>query len=198
VEYLLAKGADVKLKTKSGLTALHGAARGGNQNILLLLLNTPGIDIDANAPNVGTALHLAVIFGNLEPVQSLVAKGADINATGAGQMTSLNLAAAIGNRTIATFLVNWGADVNKKAENGSTPLHTAIATGNTAIAEFLLNKKAEINAKNNDGKTPLGVATEVLKKIDPAITPENKTSMEELKANLSGLIKLLTDRGATL
>ncbi len=198
VEYLLAKGADVKLKTKNGMTALHGATRGGNQNILLVLLKAPGIDIDANAPNVGTALHLAVIFGNLEQVQSLVAKGANINATGAGLMTPLHLAAATGNSSIATFLVNWGADVNKKAENGSTPLHTAVATGNTAIAEFLLGKNAAINVKNKDGKTPLAVANEALMNIDPAITPENKTNMEELKVNMTGLIKLLTERGATL
>lgn len=56
---LLAKGADIRLRTSKGEQPLHCAAANGHLHAVQLLLRTTGCDVNAPGPYKATALHVA-------------------------------------------------------------------------------------------------------------------------------------------
>ncbi|HEX5432579.1 MAG TPA: ankyrin repeat domain-containing protein [Bryobacteraceae bacterium] len=101
---LLAKGADPKLATEGGNTALQFAAGIGYRD-----KNTNGSESDALA-----ALKL------------MVSLGLDINAVNSRGETALHGAALRGADTIVRYLVDQGANLNAKSKAGFTPLDVAM------------------------------------------------------------------------
>jgi uncharacterized protein len=101
---LLAKGANAKLVTKDGNTALMFAAGVGYRD-----KNTSGAESDA-----------------LEALKVAVAQGLDINqANGRGE-TALHGAANRGADSIVQYLVDQGAKMDVKSKAGFTPLDVAM------------------------------------------------------------------------
>ena len=82
----------------------------------------------------------AVVRGDFDEVEGLVANGADMNALDQYGNIPLHLAASYGHNAIAEFLVRKGANVNAVNLHGSTPLHCATWPVYTAIVEFLVAK----------------------------------------------------------
>ena len=60
---LLKMGANVNHKLPNCLTPLLMALQKGSEQISLLLLSRPGIDVNASMPSGDTTLHLAVRIG---------------------------------------------------------------------------------------------------------------------------------------
>jgi len=103
VEYLLAKGAEVKVTTRRGETALHGTVKGGDRAIVeRLLLN--GANINAQANNGMTALHQAAWQRATEIVTLLVTHGANTQILDNHGLTPLQLATA----EEGTSIDGWG------------------------------------------------------------------------------------------
>ncbi len=104
MKLLLAKGADPKLTTKDGVTALMAAA---------------GVGLaDDRMPQEAQ--------GALAAVKMLVEMGADVNAVSADcSWTALHGAAYIGANDIIQYLVDKGAKLDIKDEMGQTPLTIA-------------------------------------------------------------------------
>jgi hypothetical protein len=73
VEYLLAKGADVKRTTDDGKTALHLAAIKGHMEIAKLLVGA-GIEVEAQDNSESTAAQLASKNGHNELSEYLAAQ----------------------------------------------------------------------------------------------------------------------------
>jgi ankyrin repeat protein len=108
VKLLLEKGADVKHVDFTGGTALYhavefggnrGNKKGGGSVPIAKLLIEKGVDINATLgatkvlPEKSAApLHCAILKGNKEMVQLLIAKGADVNVDGGKYETPLWLA----------------------------------------------------------------------------------------------------------
>jgi ankyrin repeat protein len=90
MKLLLQRGADPKIDTKHGSTALQVAAgmhhsyQGANQvpearmTVIKFLVEEIGIDVNAKDDKGYTALHGAALIGNNDVIQYLVDKGADI------------------------------------------------------------------------------------------------------------------------
>jgi uncharacterized protein len=76
VEKLLAHGADVSAVDADGDTALHGAAKSGNVEILRLLLDK-GANPNATNRQGGTPLMWTAVFGHGEAARLLLSRGAD-------------------------------------------------------------------------------------------------------------------------
>jgi uncharacterized protein len=72
---LLQQGADITIKDNDGLTALHRAAKEGNEAVVGVLLEMKA-DIYAETRSRQTALHLAVLSRHAAVVNMLVANGA--------------------------------------------------------------------------------------------------------------------------
>jgi ankyrin repeat protein len=89
----LSHGADPNIANKAGQTALHQAVVRGDQEIVKLLLNTSGININQQDASHGmTALHLAVLFGHQEIIQLLLAHGANMAVKTTEGKTAVELA----------------------------------------------------------------------------------------------------------
>lgn len=103
------------------------AAHDMSSDILRILMEY-GADITRTVSNpYYSAMHAAVLGGQLEIVKSLTSLGHSIDATNTLGETPLHLATRTpGAHEIAKFLVDKGADVNHEATDGNTPLHMAI------------------------------------------------------------------------
>ncbi|WP_372650158.1 acyltransferase family protein [Draconibacterium sp.] len=106
------------------------------------------------APQSGNSIHAAVVAGNINAVQSIIAAGADLNEKEpAGGSSPLMTACVFGKTEIAQVLIDAGADLNVTNNDGSTALHTAAFFCRTEIVKALLNKGIDTSVVNNSGAT---------------------------------------------
>jgi ankyrin repeat protein len=124
---LLENGADPKLTTKEGNTALMFAAGVGYRD-----KNTSGSESDA-----------------LEALKVGLDAGLDLHQTNTRGETALHGAANRGADTIVQFLVDRGAGLNAKTKQGFTPLD--IAMGKASLAQLPVPKDSTVALLRNLG-----------------------------------------------
>ena len=105
VRLLLGKGA--KLRVKSTYSALHGAANGGYNDIVELLLASKA-DPNAKCDYIGTPLQLAVEGGHIDTVKLLLSHGAQpaFDDRCQGTYPSIFIAARDGNNDLVNMLLD--------------------------------------------------------------------------------------------
>jgi ankyrin repeat protein len=120
IRLLLDKGADPKMLTKDGNTALMFAAGVGYRD-----KNTRGSEPDA-----------------LESVKILAAAGLDLKQVNGRGETALHGAADRGADSIVQYLVDRGADLNVKSKQGFTPLD--VAMGKSSLIQLPVPKPTTV------------------------------------------------------
>ena len=191
---LIANGADVNAKDKTGSPPLYWAVRKGRKEIAQLLIEA-GADVSVKKKRGKNLLHRAASGGRTEIAQLLIANGLDVNAKDANGSTPLYETGLFGHTEIANLLIEKGADINEKTKLGLTTLHYAAINGHKKLTLLLIEKGADINAKtdvgtminplqqSNGGDTPLDAA--VLKnkyEIADLLRKHGAKTGEELKA----------------
>lgn len=125
-----------------------------------MILN--GADVNAADSSGHTALHSAVVHGDLQMAKMLLEHGANVNVKESGDMNwgwyPLHLALRSENKQMIRLLVLHGADVNAARDDMWTPLHTAAYHGQSDIIEMLILKGAKLTARDRDLSTPLHIA----------------------------------------
>jgi uncharacterized protein len=91
VEHMVAKGADVNVKDKDGITALMWASTLGHTETAKFLI-AKGADVNARTPNGDTALIFAATSRYIDTVKILIDHGADVNAADKTGRTALMMA----------------------------------------------------------------------------------------------------------
>jgi ankyrin repeat protein len=145
ITQLLNETEGVNTKYNNGDTALHWAAADGRQDIVGLLLQQKGIDVNLQNEDGDTALIWAAFEGHQEIVQLLVAKGAKINERDNEGATALHLAAFNGHTEVVQKLLQQPEiNVNLTDNDGYTALHAAAYKWHTEVVELLLQNGAAI------------------------------------------------------
>lgn len=146
-----------------GQPPLHFAVEGGFGDLVELLLDA-GASIEERAlmPQsmpLGSALHRAVLEGNLPIVQLLLSRGADPSARDSMNATCLHAAAREGHEhLIDTLLADERSDVAARDKYGRTPLHDAVFGGHTKAAAALVARASNVFAEDCDLKAALAYA----------------------------------------
>ena len=159
-EYM-AKFSEVELKDDAGQTPLGWAASQGDEDVVRLLVQRDGVDIDAKNNEGETPLMLAAGRGHEGVVRQLIeSNNVDINAKDDKGKTPLMLAAELGREAVVRQLINSNnVDLNAKNNAGRTPLMLAAELGREAVVRQLIeSNNVDVNAKNRGGQTPLMLA----------------------------------------
>ncbi|GJL68219.1 MAG: hypothetical protein NPIRA06_08540 [Nitrospirales bacterium] len=161
---LLDQGERISETDTRGWTALHYAARAGQDTVVNLFLKK-GADINAQGNRGETPLLMAAYNCHERVVRVLLKKGANFSIKGiidsgsysGSWMTPLLIAS--GNRCdaiILSDLINAGADPGEIEDKyGWSPLIFAANTGNLPTVKVLLLTDVDVNHQANDGITAL-------------------------------------------
>lgn len=140
------------------------AAKNGDVNEVNRLLSM-GAYVDASDPRTKeSALILAIEYGQVEVVKTLLLKGADPNWRDMGNNQPLMFAAIEfhdnDNKEVVEYLIAAGADPNNQNMLGNTALMGACSMGYRNKAWAILSSNCNIYLRNNAGKTALDIAAE--------------------------------------
>jgi len=175
-----------KMKGKIGMFAIpdQGAGLAINRvaeryNMNALRAEISKGNINATLANGWTALHSALLGGNYEAVEALLAAGADVNRPAHDGWTPLHMAAGafVGNidhpgqgvrhskYDLFRLIMGKKPDVNARTRDGWTPLHAAVANAHSAWRQQesesldrirdLIRAGSTLEARDEKGRTPL-------------------------------------------
>jgi ankyrin repeat protein len=206
---LLEENIDVNMQG-GDYTALQAASTQGHQEIVRILLDSEGIDIDKKDSMGRTAFLLAAMEERKAVVRTLARARADTAAKDNEGCTALHLAVEKNRIGVLDDLLSphIGLDVTAKDNKGDTALHYAAELGAEGIVEKLLENKASSSVKNNNGYTALdsaapagyeGIARRLLDAgLDVNSAADDGTTALYWVAPTShtAMVELLLDRGA--
>jgi ankyrin repeat protein len=165
VQYLLEHGADVRARTRSGYTALYGAATWrGNAAIVQMLLEhgaDPNAEVEVTQPtqDLFTPVLASATHGDADSLERLLAKGGGVNRQGGDfGKTPLLVAATTPSEPTIRLLLRAGADVNATDALGNSPVQWARRRGETSMVRLL--DKADGRSAETAGPSRLPTAPE--------------------------------------
>ena len=166
VSLLLARGASLELKTRTGArpAARPPGAGGGSHGVGIVRGGVPPQGEQPPTPGGMTALSFAAREGRLEAARLLLDAGADVNAREANGISPLVMALTNRHTAVAALLLSRGADPNAADWWGRTPLWSAVDMRNLdldsrtfengverapvlELIEALIAKGADVNAR---------------------------------------------------
>jgi len=148
VKSLLARGFDPNTPDESGHVPLYLALRGESTRVLTVLLDHPGLKVDATNTADETPLMMAALRGQFESTQRLLARGAAVNRPG---WTPLHYAASGPEPKVVALLLEQGALVDAPSPNRTTALMMAARYGSEDSVRLLRARGADVNARNELG-----------------------------------------------
>lgn len=146
VKKALARGVNPNAREPAGgETGLIVAMRYEANKVATLLMDQPGIDLEAKAPNGNTALMMAAFRQNKPMVLDMIKRGAQVNQKG---WAALHYSAAAGSTEITTILLDHHAYIDAESPSGMTPLMIAAREGQEKVVELLLEQGADATLKD--------------------------------------------------
>lgn len=133
----------LRAKQKNGDTALHVALTAQSMECVMLLLGTPGLDVNVRGFEKRTPLMHAVYTKDDLVTKVLSVDGCDVTLLDENGKTALHHAAS--HPSSVALLLERGADPNAKDKRGYTPLHIASVNKAARSLELLLEKGARVN-----------------------------------------------------
>ncbi len=164
VELLLEHGAKLNITSKQGLTPLFVAARAGRTEIVEILSELNGINLEGGDALAHSPLSIAVMNGHLRIVVRLLQSGADPHAKNNDGMLPLHIAAQRGHGEVVVALLRVlkkrKGNIDERDKLGNTPLHYATKTGRKELVRELLQAGANSSLRNRKNETAQDIAEE--------------------------------------
>ena len=172
------------------LPALQEAVVGRHLNVVKLLAQTPGVNVNMRvASDQGrNALELAAEGGSLEIVRYLVEEaGADVDfpqfEANAHGTTALRTAASSGRADMVRYLISKGAEVNTTSGYSfETALSSAVDEGHDDIVEILVEYGADLDLASVFGETAIETAAHRGRESTVQILLRAKSNTPDLSA----------------
>ncbi|NXC42771.1 ANR16 protein, partial [Penelope pileata] len=144
---------------RSGDTLLHLAARHGHRHVLVLLLETHGMDVEVANGDYKRALHEAASMGHRECVSYLLGRGASVDCLKRADWTPLMMACTRQNLEVIKELVEHGANPLLKNKDGWNCFHIASREGHLQVLQYLLAvSPSSWDTESTIKRTPLHTA----------------------------------------
>ncbi|XP_077974410.1 uncharacterized protein LOC120329316 isoform X2 [Styela clava] len=225
LKFLLSEGASVNEKDFYGLTPLHQACLRGNTLVVRVLLERPGILVEAMDKQQMTPLHIAAVYGHNDIAELLMHMGANIRCKDEENGTPLHLASGEGHLEIVELLISKAQQdfgdkfvitmLKDKDNDGNTALHLAVDSGHLDITRYMVEKaksleKSLLNSKRRNRETPLHLAAnnghlQIVKllaihgaRVNLADDTGSTPLILASKFNHFQIVKYLLDCGATI
>ncbi|KAG4254421.1 hypothetical protein FPRO03_06761 [Fusarium proliferatum] len=165
VRRLINRGASLTIRNNEKYTPLGRAVVNGDLP-LVQTLSSQKVDLNAEAAEDGTALHVATEKCNVDIVKVLVKKGASPDVANSWMYGSplqrlfeKYYTSAEKKDIIARHLINdAGADVNVHGGNMGSVLNAAILSGSLDMIKLILEKGADIGWPDLQGRRPIHYA----------------------------------------
>lgn len=204
IKQLLDYGADVNLKSKSGISPLYliFSSRVGDAEKryeLASFLVQRGANVNLNGPENHSVLQAAIQTRSDKFVSLLLKEGkVNLNSVDTHNLNALNEALMNGDEVLVHKLFELGCKPTIDIQGASLMHHAAqridmFFKGNIEILDFLHQKGLDVNAVDKYGQTPLHWASEaasynVVKKLldlgaDPRIKDDNKKTAFDLSVD---------------
>lgn len=164
VRTLLTESSEICLnhKAESGHSALHRAVLGASSqpnthsttpqeanppmDILKLLIDTKGLEIDSRDGDGRTVLSFASTYGSKAALKLILESGkVDVNSRDREGLSPLLHAASGGREAVVSLLVSHGATVDLKCDLGIPALHYAARNGEQGTVRLLLELGAAVD-----------------------------------------------------
>ena len=159
MNYFIAKGTDVLLKTKDGLNCLHIAASNGHLNLCKTLINEINFDVNIADDEGRTALHCSAQGGNDELFGFIADKGTNIFLKTKGGQNCLHIAAGRGNFNLCkTLIEKINFNVHMVDNKKWAALHYAAQNGSYKLMKYFIAKGTDVLLKTKDGLNCLHIA----------------------------------------
>jgi ankyrin repeat protein len=146
-----------------GQTPLQLAVEKGFVDVVRILVQRLGVDVDTPDEAGWTALHWAcAIRREQEAAADDIAKMLLDAGAAVGTVTkdkgdsALHFAAASGHLRVVKQLVGMGANVNRANDEDATPVHVAAQRGNTDVIKFLNASGGDMARRNSTGGEAAG------------------------------------------
>jgi len=154
VSYLLRKGANVNMRSKTNSSPANYAVNNGYLEILKLL-KSAGADLNGlEGEEDASLLIIAAAADKQDILDYLLAQKVDVNKQDGKGRTAMFLASYAGYLGIVKSLVRSGADLDiLYGPDKFSALSAAALKGHTDIALFLIQSGAEVNSKDIRGFT---------------------------------------------
>lgn len=176
---------DPNMTDSQGMTSLQLACQHGDHDMIKILLNATGVDVDKLSKH-GAALFIACNAGDVEAVELLLGAGADATTTLNGS-TLLHVAAKIGISEIAATVLERNINVNRLDTDGKSALMIASQNCDKVMVSLLLGKGADPELAGIAGSTALHSAA-----------ANNALDVLTLLVDATGGHLTLTDEGKSL
>uniref|UniRef100_A0A671KQ14 Histone-lysine N-methyltransferase EHMT2-like n=1 Tax=Sinocyclocheilus anshuiensis TaxID=1608454 RepID=A0A671KQ14_9TELE len=146
------------VQEEDGSTGLHHAAKLGNLEVVMLLLSTGQVDINAQDSGGWTPIIWAAEHRHIDVIRALLNRGANVTLRDKEMNVCLHWASFSGSAEIAELILNAGCPLSSVNLHGDTPLHIAAREGYIDCVTLFLSRGADIDIMNKEGDTPLSLA----------------------------------------